>query len=302
VPGDNDGDPGRVPKLPRDELGRAKLALPHAIDDSLAALQRRFFQLITAPDGVEKGLAALGLPRADLESAIAGDARASAVERLDVYANMYFFRIRDVLRDYFPKLAAVLGEAAFHNLAVDYLIAHPSRHPSLRYVGAALPPFLAGHPLAAERPWLSELAALEHARLDVFDRADVPLQTREALAALPPDAFAELALPLIPAHEVVPARHQVDRLWRIVDAGETAFEPPPARPGHALLVWRRGVTVYHRPVEPPEADGLALARDGASFGSLCAELARDADPAQAAQRAAALLGQWLADELLAAPA
>jgi hypothetical protein len=265
-------------------------------DASLAALQRRFFQLITAPEGVEKGLAALGLPRAALEAEIAGDARASAVERLDVYAGMYFFRIRDVLRDYFPKLAALLGDAAFHNLAVDYLIAHPSRHPSLRHVGDALPAFLRGHALASGRPWLPELAALEHARLDVFDRADVPVQTREALAALAPAAFADLPLALIPAHQVVPVQHAVDRIWRAVESPQ----PPPAAPGGTLLVWRRDVTVYHRMVDPLEAEALAAAREGTTFGALCAELGRDGDPAEAAQRAAALLGRWVADELLAA--
>src|SRR4029077_19404566 len=101
---------------------------------------------------------------ARIEAAIVGDERASAIERLDVYANMYFFRILDALRGDYPKVLAVVGDDAFHNLATDYLQAHPSRHPSLRFVGAALPAFLRGHALAGPRPWLPGLAPLEWAR------------------------------------------------------------------------------------------------------------------------------------------
>ena len=70
----------------------------------LAALQKLFHGLATAPEGVEPGLAQLGLTASDLSAVIAGDERLSAIERLDIYANMYFFRLLDVLRDDFPKL------------------------------------------------------------------------------------------------------------------------------------------------------------------------------------------------------
>jgi hypothetical protein len=266
----------------------------------LAELQRRLFALITAPEGVARGLGALGIPRAELEAVIAGDARAGAVERLDVYANMYFFRILEVLREQFPKLAAALGEAPFHDLVTGYLVAHPSANPSLRDVGRALPGFVAGHAEAAARPFLADLAALEWARLDVFDRADAAPVSREALAGLPPEGFAALALTLIPALEIVPARYAVDETWRALPAEAPLEAPVPLAPGAALLVWRRGVTVYHRRLDPAEREGLELARAGGSFGGLCAALGRGRDDGEAAGLAAELLGRWLADELVAA--
>jgi len=274
--------------------------VPPADGPSLAALQARLFALITAPEGVGPALAAEGLSPRHLEAIVAGDARASAVERLDVYANMYFFRIRDVLVEYFPKLWAAMGEAAFHDLVTDYLLAHPSEHPSLRYVGRALPAFLAVHARAADAPWLPELAALEWARLDVFDRADVAPLAREALAPVAPEAFADLPLRLVPAHEVVPARYAVEETWRAIEAGAPPAPPPPADPAHALLVWRRDVSVWHRPVAPPEAAALALVRGGCTFGALCAELGRAHGDEEAAALAASLLGRWIADDLLAA--
>jgi hypothetical protein len=267
---------------------------------SLAELQRRFFELVTGPEGVAEELAARGIPERELRAIIAGDARASAVERLDVYANMYFFRILDVLRADYPKLVAVLGDDAFHDLATDYLQAHPSRHPSLRFVGAALPAFVARHALAAERPWLGELAALEWARVDVFDRADAEVLAREALANVAPEDFAAIGLAPVPACALVPAAFAVEDPWRAAEAGDAPTAPPRAAEGHAVMVWRRGVVVHHRAVEGAERRALELVLPGTTFGALCASLGASlGSDEEAAAFGARCLAQWLADELLA---
>ena len=106
-----------------------------------------------------------------------------AYGRLDVYADMYFYRLRDCLAEDFPKLAELVGEARFHNLVTDYLLRHPSSHPSLRELGRRLPAFLADHAIAAEFPVAADLARLEWARVDVFDERDVADAIPKAEAA-----------------------------------------------------------------------------------------------------------------------
>ena len=280
---------------------RPRLPAVAAGPTTLAQIERQFFTLITAPEGVGPGLSTQGLGPDDLAGMIQGDERASAVDRLDIYANMYFYRIRDTLRDYFPATAAVLDESGFHNLITDYLLAHPSAHPSLREVGKHLPTFTAGHALAAQRPWLGELAALEWARLDVFDRVDQAPLTREQLAALPPEAFATLPLLPIRAHELVPSSYALDDLWSAVqDDQPLPAEDPTTRPQPAaFLVWRRETVVYHRNVEADEATALAWINQGLRFGELCERLADDRAPEEAARLGSGWLAQWLADGLLA---
>jgi hypothetical protein len=273
----------------------------------LREVQRRFFELITAPESVDKALVARGLSPADLERIIASDERKSAVERLDIYANMYFFRIRDVLAEMFPTVAAVLGEAGFHNLATDYLLIHPSTHPSLRNVGRALPVFLDGERRrsfggTASRPgWLADLARLEWARHDVFDAADAEPLTMEALRATAPEAFAALPLRTFPALALVPARFSVEQIWQDVSDGN-AWSAPDESP-RVLAVWRTGVSeVLHRALEPLEAEALSrvVSSGDLRFGHLCDWLvARAADEQQAAQAAFQLLAQWATDGILA---
>ena len=65
------------------------------------------YRLITAPSGVAEGLAQeKSLAHGGLARVIAGDDRLSAEERVDIYANMYFYRILDVLKEDFPATLA----------------------------------------------------------------------------------------------------------------------------------------------------------------------------------------------------
>src|SRR5262245_41797708 len=93
----------------------------------LPDLQRAFFHAVSA--GHDDAAAP------ELLAAIRGDERLAASERLAVYARMYCARLVDVLREDYPRVAAVLGNDDFADLTHAYLAAHPSTHPSLRWFG-----------------------------------------------------------------------------------------------------------------------------------------------------------------------
>src|SRR4051812_15686158 len=186
----------------------------------LADIQARFYALVTAPEGVAQGLATAGLAAADLEAIVKGDGRLGAVARLDVYANMYFYRLLDVLRDAYPRLCAAVGDPTFHNLVTDYLVACPPAHPSIAFAGERLPSFLAGHPLAAERPWLVPLAVVDRTYVELFDGPDAEPLTLDQLRALPPAELATSSLRLVPCHRVLEHGFLLDPLWRAPGQGE----------------------------------------------------------------------------------
>jgi hypothetical protein len=278
-------------------------ALAETRAPALAASQRRFYRLVTARDGVRAALAAEGDGTgASLAALLRGDARAGAVRRLEVYANAYFERIHDCLREDFPALAAALGPAAFHDLATAYLAAHPPSHFSLRRAGARLPSFLASAAAEAawfeERwPWAADLAALEWALVGVFDAAGAELATREALAASPPEAWDALELALQPAVSLLGLAWPAHAIRRAHDAGEA----PPHDLERApvwVLVYRREERVLFRALDPLEASLVARLRAGVRFGELIESVARARRDAGAPALAASLLARWLADGLL----
>ena len=226
-----------------------------------------------------------------------------------MYANAWFGRLHDCLREDFPALAHALGADAFHDLVKTYLMAHPPSRPSLRDAGAHLAGHLETAPFAeifARRcVHAADLARLEWALVEAFDAADAPVLAPATLAALPADAWEMLrfapapSLRLLgcawPVHE---AREQIDR-----EPGETCPPGPPslqARPT-AICVWRCDERVRYRALEPLEAEALAALAAGAPYGEVCERVADAVGSAAAAGTAAALLARWISAGMLVDP-
>ncbi len=302
----------------------------------LRRTQELFWTLITAPEGVRPAIEDLGrrgvVDERGLENLFTGDSGLPALERLDIYANMYFYRLLDCLAEDFPKVLAALGPERFHNLITDYLLRHPSEHPSLRHLGSRLPGFLASHPLSAEFPWVSDLARLDWARADLFDARDAVPLSRDALARLPQDRAGEARFSIVPAFALLRFEHEVVGYWRRLEeieaagggdtsahggaTGNAARErteadaasdgdegherpDPPKRRSTAARVWRKDFVVYHRSLDVDEFRCLELARAGESSARICQGLAAGRSVAKATERAGRMIEGWLDDGILA---
>jgi len=294
----------------------------------LEAIQRRLSRWITAPEGVAAELAAQGDREGrELARVVCGDARLGAVARLEVYANAYFYRILECLRDDFPGLERSLGGELFHDLVPSYLAVRPSAHYSIRWVGEGLADFLAEHVAASwfreAHPWAADLARLEWARGEVFDSRDSPIAGPEQYARVEPEAWAEIPLRLVPAVRLLALEWPVHEFQRALRSGsvdeprgsgaseglrlperdrspEQAATPVDLSPRTTrLCVWRREERVFQRALEPLEAAALEHAREGVRFGELCELAARHLGDVEAPAHAAGWLASWLQGHLLA---
>lgn len=237
-----------------------------------------------------------GAPALALEKLVRADDRASAEERVAVYASMYRLRLIEVLGEVYPLTRVLVGEDAFDDIANAYVRAHPSRSPSLRAYGASFDAFLAK--VADAHAHAAALARLEWARYDVFDAIDEPVLKREKLAVLAPEAIAEVHLRTIRASQIVACTHDVDGLYRALK--EHPEDKPPDAPATptTLLVWRDPPTIFHRPIGAREARMLALLSEGTSLGLLCEAMADGEEISVAAAEVFGLVGRWIADGLL----
>jgi hypothetical protein len=215
----------------------------------LKKTQRLLWRLITAPEGVDKALR-----KNPAKLPVEKTGRMSAAERLDIYANMYFFRILDSLKDDFSRVLEKIGETSFHNLITDYLLAHPPTHWSLRYAGRRLPAFLKKHPLGRKKPNLSDLARFEWEILEAFDAHDADLLREEDLRAIPPKAWPKLKLKLAPAF----------RFGRLE--------------GKPTAIWRKDFKVLFRKIDPTEESLLKKIKKGEPFEKWGAFAAKKKSP------------------------
>lgn len=135
--------------------------------------------------------------------------RLTSFERLQLYNQMYWFRLFDAIRDDCPGLLATLGEKAFGRLAQAYLARCPSRSFTLRNLCSRLVEFIRENPrLTAPHTALAlEIARFEWAQTVAFDGESLPILTAASLARTPP---TRLRLGLQPYVTLLDLRHPVD--------------------------------------------------------------------------------------------
>jgi hypothetical protein len=277
-------------------------------NSGLKGLQALLYRLITAPEGVAAGLAAEPRLRpevlADLDALIESDDRLSATERLEIYANAYFYRILDCLKEDFPATLATLGADNFHNLITGYLIEYPPTEPSISYAGRHLAEFLRHHPMRERWPFIAELAQLERTLIEVSHAAEAQPLNAAAMRSVAPDDWPALAMRTHPALAIVDCEWRVDELLREVEAAAGESDQPRDAPAHApvsVLMWRHDSLVHYRALERPERAALELASVGASFAAICAEVAAacgEDGPIAPVALINRLLARWLAEGLL----
>jgi len=175
---------------------------------------------------------------------------------ISVYKNAYWIRQHEALRDQFPIVAECLGAARFRELVRRYLIAYPSRHPELEYVGQDLAAAMAAQPDADLRA-LARVAALEQARVESALSADADSAT---LAAIDIATFARASLRFVPSLRVVDLDGEALR--------ELAVRGLAAVGACAAVVTRPRFVVQTQLVAAEELALLAFIRAGATFGEV----------------------------------
>jgi hypothetical protein len=136
----------------------------------------------------------------------------TAHERLEVYREMYWLRLRDALAIDYPELQRYLGNDVFDLLCDSYVQSHPSRSYTLNRLGDHMPRFLADggfESLNKRRPFVTELARLELLMTEVFDEEEAPVRNEEQVAKVPLEAWDGMKLRAIPALRLGEFRYPV---------------------------------------------------------------------------------------------
>lgn len=202
----------------------------------LDVVQQWFQAVVTHPAGVAAGAASptaqrlVRLDRGALEQLVRRSRRLTAEQRLEIYANAYYARLLECLRDTFPVLAQVLGAEVFDSFAFDYLQRYPSRSYTLYRLAESFPRFLdetrpdqppaAGAAGAADPGWpdfLIDLATFELAIAEVFDgpgaEGEPLLAPADLLARQAGGDFAAARIAPVPCLRLLRFRYPVNAFY-----------------------------------------------------------------------------------------
>jgi hypothetical protein len=193
--------------------------------------------------------------------------RLTSLERLQIYARCYWFRLLDSLYEECPGLRAVLGEKKFMRLAEAYLAKYPSRSFTMRNLCSRLEKFIREEPrLTAPHTVLArDVTRFEWAQTVAFDGDSRPPLTADDIADRPP---TRLRLGLQPYLSLLALDYAVDDFVVAVkkngalrtDASNTPNAAPRAarlrrapRPGRGrvyVAVHRYDNRIYFKRLEP----------------------------------------------------
>lgn len=230
------------------------------------------------------------------EALVVDDPIVGADVRLGIYADSYVSRLLEALADTYPVLRAVLGEAAFDDLARSYVHAFPSTTPSIRWYGERLAAHAYGQAeCTATAALLSDLARWEWALACAFDGPDSTPLDAATMAGIAPAEWAQLRFRFVPTLARIQLHTNAVAWWRARQHDEPWPERHVGAEASEWVIWRAGLKVQFRSLSAADAWLLGAAQVGASFGQLCEALARQMGDEAAPLRAATGLRQWVAD-------
>lgn len=221
------------------------------------------------------------------------NSRTDRVELLGVYRHGYLARLCEIIGNDYRALAGYLGAEAFEELVGTYIRCHPSTTPNARWIGQALPTYLATAAPYQQHAVLAELAALEQALADAFDSADANRISIADLAGVPPAAWGDLRFVSHPSVRRLDLTTNAHEIWRSLSADGAPPEVVTDNNPQRLLIWREGLQVQVRVLAADEAKMWDAAAAGQTFGEICALAARLVAAERAAVLAATFLQAWI---------
>jgi hypothetical protein len=193
----------------------------------LAQIQRWLQAVITHPDGVEAGLdsdearGAIDVSPERVEDVVDPSKRRTSIERLEVYANAYYARLLECLRDEFPALLHAVGEEVFDGLAFGYLQSYPSHSYTLSELSRRFADYLEEtrpsdeEDLNGGASWpdfMIDLARLERCYSEIFDGPGaerLKLLGADELREVSPEAWVRAQLVVVPCLRLLSLRYPV---------------------------------------------------------------------------------------------
>jgi hypothetical protein len=277
----------------------------------LAQIQRWLHAVITHPDGVEAGLSSPSA-RAEIEvspdrvaDVIEPSQRRTSIERLEVYANAYYARLLECLRDEFPALLHAAGEEVFDGLAFGYLQSYPSQSYTLSQLSRQFAQYLEETRPREEDEgdgpswpeFLIDLVRLERCYSDVFDGPGaerLSLLGAADLQGLSSEAWSRSRLGTVPCLRLLALRFPVHEYATAVREKRDPEIPEPAPTW--LAVSRINYVVRRWTLTPTQFELLTALMDGQTVGSAIERAAQVAvESGQSIERLAEELRDWFAE-------
>jgi hypothetical protein len=233
-------------------------------------MERWMQAVFTHPDGAEAGLqsaqakACYPAGSEALDELVLPSKNLTTIERVSIYANMYYWRLIDILADDFPTVYHLLGSEQFTVIAKEFLEKHPSTSYTLNLLGGKFPQYLkaeAGD--LPQRDFIAAVARIERAIEDIFDEKHAEPVSLDELGSLLQDELVDIHLQLIPALRLLELDYPVNEYITAVRENQHMDIPLPAK--SCVAVYRSNYRPLRVDLEPQQYALLLSLQQGESL-------------------------------------
>jgi Putative DNA-binding domain len=217
-------------------------------DSPLKALQRRFTRSVTF------------MADPALAASVTGGGELTPEEAVDVYRGGYPARLTEALGETYETCWRVLGDEGFFAAARGFIARFPSRTHNLSDYGAEFPEFLDSLPVAADAPYLGDLARFAWTFKELFHAKPHAALAPAVLAA---KARPEAVLRLGGAVRLLSLRHRVYGIYRRDPADDSPIKDEDWQGEQRLLLYKKEENpIYVRELTAPEHAALSALAAG----------------------------------------
>jgi len=216
-------------------------------------------------------------------------ANMTASDRIKVYQDDYFFRLRDSLEEDYPALHFYLGNIFFEEVVRKYLNEFPPDNFSMREVGFNLPKFLNNH---HEDHKTTELSEFESKIIESLYSKNIKLLNLCSLKKIPLEKWPGLVFRVQLSLKAIQCHYNTLEYIVSVNASDPcALEclPKPIE----TLIWRFEGEVYFRGLSEEESALFSYLQEGISFAELCEKMLFFFDEREVVPWVSSLLQVWV---------
>ena len=272
--------------------------------NSLLELQRKMAKAVMQPLTASDSMRRIGSDGRRMAKVAAEfikpNSRLTSFERLEIYNQQYWYRVRHSFAEDFPGLRVVVGKKRFEVLSTGYLSACPSQSFTLRNLGCRLTGWLQQNPAFAGPHFelAMDMARFEWAHIEAFDAAEIPPLTPTDAASLngesrlslqPHITFLELRFPVDDLLLALRKQHEDSELTG--PARTRLLKRFAIREEIFLAVHRAENSVHYKRLEASEFRLLSALANGLSI-SEAIDSAFAVDPACDAEQYTYKVRQW----------
>ncbi len=188
-------------------------------------------------------------------------------QRVQVYRNAVWVRLKDALADIYPVLRRLVGDACFDGVAAELIRRYPPRVGYLNPFGEQMAGIVAGLPVLAGLPYLPDVARLEWAWHQAFHAAGAPGLPAQAFADVPVEQQHAIGLRLQPGASLLSSSYPIGRIFEVNQPDYQGDDTVSLdQGGEFLLIIRRGFNVRVEPLSAGEYALLAALAASAPLG------------------------------------